>query len=103
MSLKTLLTGEKKDYDITGVDYRLMFEGSHGTKVLTHLLYEMHFCEEVESPEEVARRNVLVRMLHHAGILTEENLKLLADKLLEVGRLSNKKEEIKKENKHGSL
>jgi hypothetical protein len=38
----------------------------------------------------MARRNVLVRILHHAGILKEENLTLLATKLLEVARIGGK-------------
>lgn len=87
MSIKEPLIKKTATEDIEPVDYRLMFDSSHGQKVLAHLLYEMHFIEEIETPEEMARRNVLVRMLHHAGIFREKNLKLLATKLLEVARI----------------
>jgi len=83
----------EKTYDISSDDYRLMFESSHGQKVLAHMLMEYHFVEEVETPEEMIERNVLVRLLNRAGILKEENLKLLAKALLDVGRLSQKTED----------
>lgn len=85
--IRQVLTKDKPKYDIDSDDYRLMLDSSHGQKVLAHLLLENHFVEEIETPEEMARRNVLVRILHHAGILTEKNIKLLSQKLLEVGRI----------------
>jgi len=91
--LREFLTKDVPKYDITSDDYRLMFDSPHGQKVLAHLLIENHFLEEIETPEEVARRNTLIRMLHHAGILKESNVKLLVQKLLEVARIGYKKEE----------
>lgn len=88
--IRKALTREKPDYDIEGVDYRLMLDSPHGQKVLAHMLYDCYFIEEIETPEEVARRNTLVRILHYAGILKEENLTLLAQKLLEVARVAKK-------------
>lgn len=85
--IRKALKSDKPDYDIESVDYRLMLDSPHGQKVLAHMLYDMYFIEEVETPEEMARRNTLIRILHHAGILKEENLTLLATKLLEVARI----------------
>lgn len=91
MSIKDYFKEEKK-FDIGPDDYRLMFESSHGQKVLAHMLMEYHFCEEVETPEETTERNVLIRILNRAGILKEDNLKLIAKNLIEIGRLSKKTE-----------
>jgi len=87
--IKEALSKNEPVYDIDPTDYRLMFDSPHGHKVLAHMLYDMHFIEEVETQEEISRRNTLTRILHHAGILTEKNIKLLAQKLLEVGRIGH--------------
>jgi hypothetical protein len=94
--MRELLENKEKPSDISELDYMLMFDSPHGHRVLAHLLYDMHFIEEVETPDEVSRRNTLTRLLHRAGIFKESNLKLLAQKLLEVGRIS-------KEEYNGSL
>ncbi len=85
--IRQTLIRDKPGYDIESVDYRLMLDSPHGQKVLAHMLYDMYFIEEIETPEEMARRNTLIRILHYAGILKEENLTLLAQKLLEVARI----------------
>ena len=73
---------------IEPVDYMLMFSSAAGQRVLAHLLYEHHVFEEVTDPEEIARRNVVVRMLGRAGIFKEANMPLLAKALLEVGKIT---------------
>lgn len=79
---------EDKKSDISPNDYVLMFSGVPGRKVLAHLLMEHHLFDEITDQEEMARRNVLVRMLNRAGILTHDNMPLLARALLEVARLT---------------
>ena len=74
-------------YDIEPIDYRLMFDSPHGQRVLTHMLYDMFFIEEIKTLAEMERRNTLIRILKYAGILSEGSLPLLAKKLLEVGRI----------------
>jgi len=84
--LRSALTEEVKG-GIEPVDYIIMFSTAAGQRVLAHLLYEHHVFEEVTDEEEIARRNVIVRMLTKAGILKESNMLLLARALLEVGKL----------------
>ena len=78
--------------DIEPVDYMLMFSTVVGQRVLAHMLFEHHVFEEITDPEEMARRNVVVRMLARAGIFKEANMPLLAKALLEVGKLGGTKE-----------
>lgn len=84
--LREALT-EDIGHDIEAVDYMLMFSSVAGQRVLAHMLYEHHVFEEITDEEEMARRNVVVRMLARAGIFKEDNMPLLAKALLEVGKL----------------
>jgi len=84
--LRAVLTEEVKG-SIEPVDYMIMFSTAAGQRVLAHLLYEHHVFEEIIDEEEMARRNVVVRMLGKAGIFKESNMPLLARALLEVGKL----------------
>ena len=86
-SIRDNLKDTEPKYDIEPIDYRLMFDSPHGQKVLAHMLFDMHFIEEIKTPAEMERRNTLIRMLNYAGILSEKNLTLLAKKLLEVSRI----------------
>lgn len=84
--LREALTEDVKG-SINPVDYMIMFSSAAGQRVLAHLLYEHHVFEEITDEEEMARRNVVVRMLGKAGIFKESNMPLLARALLEVGKL----------------
>ena len=88
-SLREILNKTPKS-TIEPMDYLLMFSSDRGTRVLAHILYEHHVFEEITDPEEIARRNVAIRMLTKAGILKEDTMLLLAKALLEVGKMGTK-------------
>ena len=86
--LRKMLQEVEPQSAIDPIDYMLMFSSSSGQRFLAHLLYEHHVFEEITDPEEMARRNVVVRMLGRAGIFKEANMPLLARALLEVGKIT---------------
>ena len=86
--LRKMLQEVEPKTAIEPVDYMLMFSSVAGQRVLAHLLYEHHVFEEITDEEEMARRNVIVRMLGRAGIFREDNMPLLARALLEVGKIT---------------
>ena len=85
------LKADKKEiqFDVTKQDYQTVFASVSGQRVLAHLLVEYHFFQEIETPEEVAERNVLIRLLRNAGVLQQKNAGLLAQKLIDIGRITN--------------
>ena len=82
---------DKKEirFDVTKQDYQTMFASISGQRVLAHLLVEYHFFQEIETPEEIAERNVLIRLLRNAGVLQQKNAGLLVQKLIDIGRIMN--------------
>ena len=82
------LIEEKPKYAITRQDYQNLLASTSGQKVLAHFLMEYHFFEEIETPEEIVERNMLIRFLRNAGVLKQENVLLLAQKLINISRSS---------------
>jgi hypothetical protein len=70
--LKKGLVGEKPFPDNIREDYRRTFDTDVGRRVLTHILTELHFFDEVISEEEVTLNNYARRILHHLGILRSD-------------------------------
>lgn len=54
--------------------YRRVFSGQAGREVLTHLLSELHFFDEVVTKEELALSNFARRLLYYVGPWDHRNL-----------------------------
>ncbi len=54
--------------------YRRVFAGQEGKAVLTHLLSELHFFDEVVDPGEIALSNFARRVLFFLGVWDHKNL-----------------------------
>ena len=80
---------DEQQYSVTKEDYQNILSTVSGQRVLAHLLAEYHFFQEIETIDEIAERNMLIRFLRNAGILEQKNAILLAQKLIDVGRVTN--------------
>jgi len=54
--------------------YRMVFSSYHGKAVLTHLLSELHFFDEVVEGNEVVLANFARRLLFFLGVWDSKNL-----------------------------
>ena len=97
--LKKQFGAEGKKANIAPDDYMLTFSGDRGLRVLAHMLYEHHVFEEIspEDGDDMARRNVVVRILGAAGVFREENMLHLARAFMAIAKLN------RKETQDGSL
>jgi len=82
---KHLFKQEEPKYAVSQDDYLNLFASPQGRKVLCHMLIENHFFDEVETEEEMIKRNLMTRMLRNMNILNTENVQMIVDSLLNLG------------------
>ena len=64
--------------------YKNLFTCPGGDLVLSHMLGQLHFFDEVVTPEEMALKNFATKMLHRLGIFTQEKAVLATQQLLKI-------------------
>jgi len=84
MARKPTKTANPTPFDVTPEDYRNTFLSNTGRSVLCHMMVDLHFFDECETPAEIAERNYMTRLLRNAGILTPGNVRAIADALLNI-------------------
>jgi hypothetical protein len=77
--------------------YRRVFSSADGRKVLTHMLTELHFFDEVVTDSELALSNYARRILYYLGVISAQSLErgTLIDSMMFKVHLAPKKEQQK--------
>ena len=91
--LKRMVLGDGNLPDMVKLDYRSTFDTDVGRRVLTHMLTELHFFDEVVSEEEVTLSNYARRILNHLGILRGERIPDIVNYLMSIKTFGQKMEE----------
>lgn len=91
--LKRMVLGDGNLPDTVKLDYRSTFDTDVGRRVLTHMLTELHFFDEVVSEEEVTLSNYARRILNHLGILRGERIPDIVNYLMSIKTFGQKMEE----------
>ena len=78
------MTGPDQIMRETTEAYRRVFSSVDGRKVLTHMLTELHFFDEVLTDKELALSNYARRILYYLGVINADTLEhgILVDALL---------------------
>jgi len=84
--LKERLNGKKEDEDRLQQDYYLTFSSPHGKRVLSHMLSELHFFDELQDDgEEIVLASYARRVLGHIGIFRAENIEGIVSQIIKYG------------------
>ena len=78
---------DKKEKEIIRF-YRDVFGSEKGKLVLSHMLVELHYFDEIENQEEAILSNYAKRLLRHIGVLKGETVKAFVDRLMEINVLN---------------
>ena len=73
--------------------YSSVFSGDLNRKVLTRILVELHFFNELKTEEEVALHNYAVRLLNQCGVLTAENVPAIVNAIMNISQKPGEKNE----------
>lgn len=91
--LKKMVLGDGDLPDMVKLDYRSTFDTDVGRRVLTHMLTELHFFDEVVSEEEVILSNYARHILGHLGILRGERIPDIINHLMSIQTFRKKMED----------
>lgn len=66
-------------------DYRSVFTSREGRKVLTHMLAELHFFDELQlTDEEIMLSNYAKRLLSHIGVWKGMNVQEIVNAFIDI-------------------
>lgn len=80
-------------FQVLPEDYAVTFSGVIDCRTLTHILAECHFFRETMDPEEMAQRNMGLRILRNLGAIRPENYLKITAALIKIaldGRIEEK-------------
>lgn len=66
--------------------YRSVFHSAQAREVLTDMLLDLGFFESIEpdNKEKMALRNYAAALLYNLGILIDENVSVIVDKMMDI-------------------
>lgn len=91
--LKRKLLPDEEPKDTIYQDYFLCFSTVPGKKVLSHLLTDLHFFDEVESDQEVIEQNIARRILHNVGAFHVEQIDNITGMLIKIAENAQRRRE----------
>jgi len=77
-------TAYTEDEAIVRDEYRALFTSPEGKKVLTWMLTDMGFFDQVTTPEAVTLRNYAVRLLEQVGVNIEKNAYAMTSRIVDM-------------------
>lgn len=72
--------------------YRACFSTAEGRRVFGHILIDLGWFDEAETPEQVALRNYAKRLLDNLGLNQLDNVEYFVNKIIEMP-ITEKKEQ----------